>query len=93
MGCLFFWQQCPISEITKQSRGYNAAKEINGREVVVSPLAAQVLVDEEVFTSSMENIEVVQELERRRSLVERGDSRLLTEEESWASIRSAGYDV
>lgn len=59
----------------------------------MSPLAAQVLVDEEVFTSSMENIEVVQELERRRSLVERGDSRLLTEEESWASIRSAGYDV
>ena len=59
----------------------------------MTPLAARVLEDEEVFTSSMENIEVVQELERRRELVEEEESRLLTEEESWASIRAAGYDV
>ena len=59
----------------------------------MSPLAERVLQDEEVFTSSIENIEVVQELERRRELVAKGESRLLSEEESWASIRAAGYDV
>ena len=51
------------------------------------------LEDEEAFTSSMENIEVVQELELRRELVEKGESRLLTEEVSWASARAAGYDA
>lgn len=45
-------------------------------------LTEKVLVDEEVFTSSMEGIEVVAELERRRALVAEGKSRLLCEEES-----------
>lgn len=59
----------------------------------MSPLAERVLVDEEVFTSSMESIEVVAELERRRALVAEGKGRLLSEEESWERIRAAGYEV
>ena len=59
----------------------------------MSPLAERVLVDEEVFTSSIESIEVVEELEHRRELVARGESRLLNEDESWESIRSAGYEL
>lgn len=57
------------------------------------PLAERMLVDEEVFTSSIESIEVVSELERRRVLVAKGKSRLLCEEESWERIRAAGYGV
>ena len=49
--------------------------------------------EESVFTDSVEAIETAKELERRRMLVERGESRLLTEDESWSRIRSAGYDV
>ena len=49
--------------------------------------------EENAFTSSVEAIEAVKELERRRMLIERGESRLLTEDESWSRIRSAGYDV
>ena len=59
----------------------------------MSPVAERVLADEAAFTGSLEAIEVAEELERRRELVERGESRLLTEEESWASIRAAGYSV
>ena len=59
----------------------------------MSPVTERVFVDEKAFTSSIENIEVVGELERRRELVARGESRLLPEEESWASIRAAGYEV
>ena len=59
----------------------------------MSPVAERVLMDEEAFTGSLEAIEVAEELERRRELVERGESRLLTEDESWASIRAAGYNV
>lgn len=59
----------------------------------MSPLAEKVLVDEEVFTSSMESIEVVTELERRRVRVAEGKGRLLTEDESWDRIRAAGYEV
>ena len=59
----------------------------------MSPVAERVLADEEAFTGSLETIEVAEELERRRELVERGESRLLTEDESWASIRAAGYGV
>lgn len=46
-----------------------------------------------VFTGSEESVEVVEELERRRRLVEEGKSRLLTEDESWDSLRSAGCHV
>ena len=48
----------------------------------MSPLAERALVDEEVFTSSMESIEVVAELEHRRALVAEGRSRLLSEDEA-----------
>ena len=59
----------------------------------MSLLAERVLVDEEVFTSSKESIEIVAELERRRALVAEGKSRLLSEDESWERIRAAGYEV
>ena len=59
----------------------------------MTPLAERMLTDDEVFTSSLEAIEVVKELEERRELVAQGKSRLLTEDESWASIRAAGYNV
>ena len=59
----------------------------------MSPLAERVLNDEETSTSSMEALEVVAELERRRSLVAEGKGRLLSEEESWNRVRAAGYDV
>ena len=59
----------------------------------MSPLAEGVLVDEEAFTSGVESIEVVSELERRRALVAEWKSRLLTEGETWERIRAAGYEV
>lgn len=59
----------------------------------MSLLADRVLVDEEVYASSKESIEVVTELERRRALVAEGASRLLTETESWERLKAAGYDV
>lgn len=51
------------------------------------------LVENMPFDSSLEAIEVYEELERRRALVAEGKSRLLTEEECWASIRAAGYEI
>ena len=63
------------------------------RRCAVSPVAERLLVDEEAFISSLESIEIVDELERRRKLVAEGKSRLLTEEESWESIRAAGYEI
>ena len=59
----------------------------------MSPLLERVRTDEEVFSASMESIEVATELERRRVLVASGESRLLSEEESWNRVRAAGYDV
>ena len=59
----------------------------------MTPVAEMVPSDEEVFTSSMESIEVATELERRRALVTDGKSRLLSEEESWERIQAAGYEV
>lgn len=49
--------------------------------------------DGSVFTGSQESVEVVEELERRRRLVEEGKSRLLSEEESWESLRASGCHV
>lgn len=46
-----------------------------------------------VFTGSEESIEVVEELEHRRQLVAEGKSRILSEEESWESLRSSGCHV
>lgn len=68
-------------------------KELRSGGDCMSPIAERVLEDDEVFTSSMESIEVVTELERRRTLVAEGKSRVLTEEESWERIRAAGYEV
>lgn len=48
---------------------------------------------DDVFTGSMESVEVVEELERRRRLVAEGKSRLLNEEESWELLRSSGCHV
>ena len=59
----------------------------------MSPLAERVLRDEETYTSSMEALEVVAELERRRALVAEAKGRLLGEDESWGRIRAAGHDV
>lgn len=59
----------------------------------MSPSAEKVLVGDEVFTSGIESIEIVSELERRRALVAEGKSRLLREEDSWERIRAAGHEL
>ena len=59
----------------------------------MSPLAKRVPRDKETHTSSMEALEVVTELERRRALVAEAKGRLLGEDESWGRIRAAGHDV
>lgn len=59
----------------------------------MSPLVERVLRDDETYTNSMETLEVVAELERRRVLVTEGKGHLLGEDESWDRIRAAGYDV
>lgn len=41
-----------------------------------------------VLTGSIESIEVFEELERRRRLVEEGKSRLLSEQESFARLQA-----
>ena len=40
-------------------------------------MAGRVLVDDEAFTSGIESMEIVSELERRRALVAEGKDRLL----------------
>ena len=53
----------------------------------------KMLIDDAAFSADLESIEAVEELERRRKLVAEGKSHLLSEEESWKSLRNNGYDV
>lgn len=60
----------------------------------MTPMAQQEAVKSDaVFTGSVESIEVVEELEHRRLLVEQGKAHLLSEEESLAALRRAGRRV
>ena len=45
------------------------------------------------FASDPEAVDVLEELERRRKLVQEGKSRLVGEDESWEILRGSGCHV
>lgn len=49
--------------------------------------------DDRLFSGNMESVSTLKMLEQRRELVAQGQSRLLTEEESWEALRKAGLRV
>lgn len=54
----------------------------------MAPTAEVLEREARVLSGSVESIEVFEELERRRRLAQEGKTRLLTEEESLARLRS-----
>ena len=58
-----------------------------------STITEKILSDTSVYTGSAESIEVVEELEHRRNLVSKGQSKLIDENDSFEFLKSSGCHV
>ncbi|WP_165173289.1 hypothetical protein [Adlercreutzia sp. ZJ242] len=56
-------------------------------------LSEKIIASDQIQTGSVESIEVLEELERRRDLVQEGRSKLVPEDESWEFLRRSGCHV